>query len=121
VKATNKLLAISASILLVLSLSGCGGPSSLAGQWRADDGTGVKLIDSNGACSGMFYVGPGDPLDIGGPMSCSLSSKKGSDGRYSLVVTQSMNQQTLKVAFDGNDEATVYGSSGDRLLSMTRQ
>lgn len=112
---------IAASITLTLLLSACGGPPSLAGQWRADDGTGVKIINSSGACSGMFYNGPGDPLDIGGPMSCSLSSKKGSDGRYSLVVTQSMNQQTLKVAFDGDDEATIYDPSGTRLFSMTRQ
>lgn len=106
---------------LTLVLAACGGPPSLAGQWRADDGTGVKIINSSGACSGMYYIGPGEPLDIGGPMSCSLSSKKGSNGRYALVVTQSMNRETLTVAFDGDDEATVYDYSGARLFSMTRQ
>lgn len=80
----------------------------------------MKVISSNGFGSGMYYF-RGEPLDIGGPMTCSLSSKKGSDGRYALVVTQSMNQQTLKVSFNGNDEATIYDSSGDRLFTMTRE
>jgi hypothetical protein len=117
----RKILAISAAIVLMPALSGCGGTPSLVGQWRADDGTGAKLIGSNGACSGMYYVGPGDPLDIGGPMSCSMSSKKDGAGRYSLVVTQPPNQQTLRISFDGNDAATVYDSAGTRLFSMTRQ
>lgn len=111
---------IFAAILVLLVLTACGGSPSLVGNWHADDGTGMKVISSNGACSGMYYS-RGEPLDIGGPMSCSISSKKGSDGRYSLVVTQSPNQQTLKVSFDGNDEATVYDSSGDRLFTMERQ
>lgn len=113
--------AVAATVLVLLCLTACGGPPSLAGNWRADDGTGMKVINSGGACSGMYYLGPGDPLDIGGPMSCSLSSEEGSDGRYSIVVTQSMNQQTLTVAFDGDDEATVYDGAGNRLFSMTRQ
>lgn len=113
--------AIVAAVLLVLGLAGCGGSPSLVGNWRADDGTGMKVISSDGRCSGMYYTGPGEPLDIGGGMSCSLSSKKGSDGRYSLVVSQPPNQETLMVSFNGNDDATVYDSSGTRLFSMTRQ
>lgn len=106
--------------LVLLCLTACGGPPSLAGNWQADDGTGMKVINSSGACSGMYYSG-GEPLDIGGPMSCSLSSEEGSNGRYSLVVTQSMNQAIMSVSFNGDDEATVYDSFGNRLFSMTRQ
>jgi len=118
---------IIAAVLLVFALSGCGGSGAptLVGNWRADDGTGTKVITSDGRCSGMYYS-RGEPLDIGGGMGCSLSSKKGSDGRYSLVVTQPLigdplNQETLKVSFDGDDEVTIYDSSGVRLFSMTRQ
>ncbi len=81
----------------------------------------MKVITSDGRCSGMYYLGPREPLDIGGGMSCSMSSNEDSNGRYSLVVSQPPNQQTLRVSFNGDDEATIYDSSGNRLFSMTRQ
>jgi hypothetical protein len=109
-----------AIVSMSLFLSACGGTPSLVGNWRADDGTGMKVIMSNGMCSGMYYS-RGEPLDIGGGMRCSMSSKKGSNGRYSLVVTQPPNEATFYVAFDGNEEATVYDSAGIRLFTMTRQ
>lgn len=84
-----------------------------------DDGTGMKVITSNGACSGIYYSG-GEPLDIGGPMSCSLGSEKDANGRYSLVVTQTPNQQTLKLSFTGDEEVAVY-SAGDPPITMTRR
>lgn len=107
-------------ILLALSLVACGGAPSIVGNWQADDGSGMKVISSSGMCSGMIYS-HGEPLDIGGPMTCSMGSKKDGQGRYTLVATQSMNQDTLKISFKGKDEATVYDSSGDRLFSMKRQ
>ncbi len=116
----KKLLSVTIAIVLALTLSACGGPPSLTGNWMADDGSGTKVIMADGRCSGMYYS-QGEPLDIGGGMSCSMSSKKGENGRYSLVVTQPPNKTTLYVSFDGDDEATVYDSSGDRLFSMTRQ
>lgn len=116
----QRLLGITATVFIVLTLAACGGTPSLVGNWQADDGSGMKVISSSGACSGMFYS-HGEPLDIGGPMSCSMGSKKDGQGRYSLVVTQSMNQETLKVSFRGKDEAIVYDSSGDRIFTMTRQ
>lgn len=106
--------------LCFLVACGGGGRPDLTGNWKADDGSGLKVIRSNGACSGMYYNGS-QPLDIGGGMSCSLSSKKGSDGRYSLVVSQPPNEETLEVAFNGNDQATIYDTAGKRLFSMTRQ
>lgn len=116
----KKLTAISAAVLFMFGLTGCGGTPSLVGNWQADDGTGMKVITSDGRCSSMYYSG-GEPLDIGGGMSCSMSSNEDSNGRYSLVVSQPPNQQTLRVSFNGNDEATIYDSSGNRLFSMTRQ
>jgi hypothetical protein len=107
-------------VVLLVGLSGCSGAPDLVGNWQADDGTGMKVIRANGACSGMYYS-YSRPLDIGGGMSCSLSSKKGSNDRYTLVVSQPPNQATFEVAFDGNDSATIYDSSGTRLFSMTRR
>ncbi|MFC9352887.1 hypothetical protein [Arthrobacter sp. NPDC057013] len=102
-----------------MTLTGCSGAPELTGHWSADDGTGTKVINDAGACRGMFYSG-GKPLDIGGGMSCSLSDKKGSNGHYSLVVTQPPNEASYQVEFNGNDSATVYDGSGARLYSMKR-
>ncbi|WP_043805723.1 hypothetical protein [Paenarthrobacter aurescens] len=101
-------------------LTGCAGsPPSLTGNWKADDGTAMKVIMSDGRCKGMYYSG-GQPLDIGGGMTCSLSDNKGSNGRYSLVVSQPPNQATFQVEFGGNDSATVYSGS-KKLFTMARQ
>jgi len=81
------------------------------------DGTGLKIIDGNGACSGMYYNN-GSPLDIGGPMSCALGSQRRSDGSYLLVVTQAPNQASYPVVFDGNS-FTLY--SGNQAITMTQQ
>lgn len=107
-------------VCLTAALTGCGGGApDLTGNWSADDGTGTKVINEAGACRGMFYSG-GKPLDIGGGMSCSLSEKKSSNGRYSLVVSQPPNQASYQVEFSGDDAATVYDGSGARLYSMKR-
>lgn len=118
----NRIGTIVASLLPLLVLTACvgGRAPSLVGNWEADDGTGIKVVRSNGACSGLMYFGPGNPTDIGSGMSCSMSSKKDNDDRYSLVVSDSLQQVTLKVAFDGDDTARIYSSSGDLLLTMTR-
>lgn len=109
-----------AGMLIALStLTACGGAPNLTGNWTADDGTATKVISEAGACRGMFYNG-GKPLDIGGGMTCSLSDKKGTNGRYTLVVSQPPNQSTYQVEFNGNDAATVYDGSGARLYSMKR-
>lgn len=112
--------ALVASGLLGAVLSGCAGsPPSLAGNWKADDGTATKVIMSDGRCKGMYYSG-GEPLDIGGGMTCSLSDKKASNDRYSLVVSQPPNQASFQVEFSGSDSATVYSGS-TKLFTMTRQ
>ena len=92
-------------------------PDAIVGVWSASDGSGLKLVDGNGACSGMYYNN-GSPLDIGGPMSCALGSQQDTDGSYLLVVTQAPNQASYRVLFDG-DSFTLY--SGDQAITMTRQ
>jgi len=113
-------VAVAATLLGIgVALAGCGGAPTLTGNWSADDGSGTKVVNDAGACRGMFYSG-GKPLDIGGGMSCSLSDKKGSNDRYSLVVSQPPNEASYQVEFSGNDSATVYDGAGTRLYSMKR-
>lgn len=90
---------------------------AIVGVWSPSDDSGLKIIDGNGACSGMYYNN-GSPLDIGGPMSCALGSQQSSDGSYLLVVTQAPNQASYPVLFDG-DSFTLY--SGNQAITMTRQ
>ena len=96
-------------------------PPSLVGQWTPSDGTNLKVVGDTGVCKGFFYdSSTGKPLDIGGPMSCSLSSKMDSDGRYRLAVTQGPNSATYLVRFDTADHATVYTKSGTKLYGLER-
>ncbi|MDO5863456.1 MULTISPECIES: hypothetical protein [Paenarthrobacter] len=106
-------------IVSALLCSCAGSPPSLTGNWKADDGTAMKVVMPDGRCKGMYYSG-GKPLDIGGGMTCSLSDKKDSKGRYSLVVSQPPNQATFQVEFSGNDSATLYSGS-NKLFTMARQ
>lgn len=118
----NRLNQWIAMLAVLVTLTACiGGTPNLAGNWLADDGTGMKVILENGQCTGMYYSG-GEPLDIGGGgMMCSMSSDKDSRGYYTLVVTQHMNQTTQYVKFDGDDTATVYDSARNKLFTMKRQ
>ena len=118
-KTPRAFLAAAGLIAIAATLTGCGGTPGLTGNWAPDDGTGTKVITESGACEGMFYSGT-KPLDIGGGMSCSLSDKKNSQNRYSLVVSQPPNRASYEVQFDGDDGATVFDSSGTRLYSMKR-
>lgn len=118
-KTVRALTAAAALVGASMGLAGCGSTPELTGNWSPDDGTGTKVINETGACRGMFYSG-GKPLDIGGGMSCSLSDKKGSNDRYSLVVSQPPNEASYEVEFNGNDSATVYDMSGARLYSIER-
>lgn len=92
---------------------------SLYGTWTSSDGTSNKVFDEDGRCKGFFYD-DGKPLDIGGPMSCQLSSKPTSSGRYQLNVTQGPNEATYLVEFNGDDAATVYTRSGSKLYQLER-
>lgn len=90
------------------------------GTWTASDGTGTKTFGGNGAQCDGFYYHQGKPLDIGGPMSCTLSSAPDAQNRYSLIVKQGPNQATFKIEFDQADHAVVYGSNGTKLYELTK-
>lgn len=112
---------------VVVDLTGDGDPPASAdvaqtavGTWTASDGTGTKTFGGNGAQCDGFYYHQGKPLDIGGPMSCTLSSAPDGENRYSLIVKQGTNQATFKIAFDKADHAVVYGSNGAKLYELTR-
>jgi hypothetical protein len=53
-------------------------------------------------------------------MTCQLSSKADSSGRYQLMVRQSPNRATYLIEFNGSDQASVYTKSGQLLYTMTR-
>ncbi|WP_278262223.1 hypothetical protein [Nocardia sp. AG03] len=97
-----------------------GGPAAIAGTWTASDGSGTKTFGSDGGQCDGFYYSNGVPLDIGGPMTCTISSKPDTDGRYTLVVTQSPNRARYSVEFTDAEHATVFDSSGVALYDLER-
>lgn len=103
-----------------LFAAGCSaGAPSLVGVWQADDGSGVKTIAEDGSCTGMYY-NAGQPLDIGGGMTCTLGSEE-DDGAYLLVVRQPPNEASYLVRFDGNDTAVLMSQSGEPIVTLERQ
>ncbi|MCX2934992.1 hypothetical protein ORI20_32540 [Mycobacterium sp. CVI_P3] len=96
-----------------------GDPHSLVGIWSSSDGTADKTFADDGLCDG-FYYSHGEPLDIGGPMFCQLSTQPDSAGRYKLIVSQSPNRSTYLVEFHGGDSASVYTTTGSLLYELTR-
>ncbi|WP_371659510.1 hypothetical protein [Streptomyces sp. NBC_00280] len=93
--------------------------AAMVGNWKTSDSSSPKVFGEDGRCAG-FYYNNGAPLDIGGPMTCTISSTPDADDRYTLVVTQSPNQATYKVAFDTADHALVYSSMGQKIYEMNR-
>lgn len=89
-------------------------------MWQSDDGSGIKTVNSDGSCSGMYYNN-GKPLDIGGGMSCVLGEKPQDDGTYVLVVRQPPNERTYNVRFEDADTAVLMSSSGSVIVTLTRQ
>ena len=116
-----------AVVLTVGTVTACGtggphgddGAASLAGTWTASDGSSAKVFNEDGSCENAYY-NDGKPLDIGGPMSCHLSSAADSDGRYKLMVTQGPNRATYLVEFHGADAADVLEPNGTLLYSLKR-
>ncbi|MFT4189033.1 MAG: hypothetical protein QM621_10695 [Aeromicrobium sp.] len=104
-----------------MSLVACAaveGEPDIVGVWSPDDGTGVKTINDNGSCSGMYY-NQGQPLDIGGVATCSLSD--GTSGEHVMVVRQPPNERTYRVEFDGDDTMVLKDDSGGVIVTLTRQ
>ncbi|MGV0791158.1 hypothetical protein [Mycolicibacterium sp. XJ1819] len=94
------------------------GPQSISGTWTTSDGETITFSD-DGPCEDAFYAS-GKPLDIGGPMTCHLSSNPDSSGRYQLIVRQEPNKATYLVEFTGADTASVYTRKGELIYTMTR-
>lgn len=95
-------------------------PGLAVGSWQPSDKTDTKSFSGNGgACEGFFY-NQGAPLDIGGPMTCTISSQPDPNGRYTLRVTQKPNQASYKIRFDSSDQATVFSSSGTEMYRISR-
>ncbi|MFG2595786.1 hypothetical protein [Streptomyces sp. NPDC048462] len=95
------------------------GSSAMVGTWKAAGSADPMVFGQDGTCSG-FYYDNGAPLDIGGPMTCSISSTADEDGRYAFVVTQSPNKATYRVGFVNDARAVVYSSTGQKIYEMSR-
>lgn len=101
----NILLAV---VVVSLSLSACSSAPDVVGVWIAPDGASA-FINEDGSCAGMYYNN-GQPLDIGGPMTCAFSGS-------TLVVSQPPNQATYDVSLSG-DSMTL--TSGGTNVTFTR-
>lgn len=113
-------LSATALILALPFLTACGSSSAdITGVWQPDDGSGIKTVNADGSCTGMYYD-QGQPLDIGGGMSCALGEKD-QGGEYLLVVRQPPNERTYRVRFDGSDTAVLMDNSGNTIVTLTRQ
>ncbi len=82
--------------------------SSPYGIWTAPNGSSAYLLE-DGSCSGMYY-NAGQPLDIGGPMTCVV------DGT-TLLVRQPPNQVTYTIAVTSS---TLNFISGGQLITFSR-
>ena len=116
----RRLLSGGSAVALCIFIAGCGGSGSptIAGVWQADDGSGTKTIGDDGTCSGMYY-NQGEPLDIGGGMTCTLGSKS-TDDSYTLVVEQPPNQTSYEATFPDEDTMTL-SQSGTVVVTLSRQ
>ncbi|GAB3257971.1 hypothetical protein [Nocardioides dilutus] len=105
-------------LLAAITTAGCSDSApDIAGVWAPDDGSGLKTIDEDGTCSGMYYNN-GEPLDIGGAASCTLGETS-TDGAYTLVVRQPPNQASYTVTFDGDDSMLM--DVGPQTIRLARQ
>ena len=108
----KKTVVAAAALIPVLgaSLVGCSGSSQgVVGNWTAPDGSSSYIAD-NGQCSGMYWQN-GQPLDIGGPETCSYSGS-------TLIVEQPPNKITYSVKLSGD---TMTLTQGSQTLTFKRQ
>lgn len=89
-------------------------------MWSPSDGSGIKTLGAAGGCSGMYYNG-GQPLDIGGGMTCALSEDANDDGTYTMLVRQPPNERTYRVSFPDDDTMVLLDSAGSEIVTLTRQ
>lgn len=87
---------------------------SLVGVWSASDGSGTKTVSEDGRCSGMYWNN-GQPLDIGGGMTCTLN-----EAGNLLVVEQPPNTAQYDVSFSDAD-TVVLSQNGSTVVTLTRQ
>lgn len=110
---------VAATAFVCVAAAGCSsGPPEFAGVWASSDGTPDKVISADGRCTGMYYTN-GQPLDIGGPMSCTFGQEQ-ADGSFPLVVQQPPNQTTYTVTFRDEDTMEMQ-QNGQPVVVLTRR
>lgn len=114
------LIALTITVVASASMSACSASRpDFTGLWQADDGSGLKTVEADGRCTGMYYY-RGAPLDIGGVMTCTLGDRS-QDGDYLLVVRQPPNEITYRLRFEGDDNAVLLDGAGSEIVALTRQ
>lgn len=100
---------------------GCSSGPSIVGVWEGSDGTPLKIIDESGLCEGMYY-NQGEPLDIGGPMTCALGSDADDSGYYTLVVLKDPTQPpTPLTSLTDSETAVLMDSGGTEIVTLERR
>ncbi|MFL6126860.1 hypothetical protein [Actinophytocola sp.] len=94
-------------------------PGILVGSWQSSDDVAKTFSGNGGPCEGFFYSN-GQALDIGGPMTCVVSSRPDGDGRFTMRVTQQPNRASYKVLLESADQVAVYGMDGALLYRLNR-
>ena len=118
------LLGLGAYLVSTAAESFAGGSAvsarTIEGTWTPSDGTGSKIFSADGGrCSG-FYYNNGTPLDIGGPMTCTISGRPDAQGRYKLQVSQGGNTGRYLIEFTDPDHGTVLDGRGTKLYDIER-
>ncbi|ROQ59463.1 hypothetical protein EDD93_6858 [Streptomyces sp. 840.1] len=122
-KARRALVATFFGIRAMIPPSGSGeeapGPSALAGTWKASGSADPMVFGQDGTCSG-FCCDIGAPLDIGGPMTGSISSTTGRGRPLRVRRDAEPEHGDLPGRLRNDARAVVQSSTGQKTYEMSR-
>ncbi|GAA4685134.1 hypothetical protein [Frondihabitans cladoniiphilus] len=116
-------LVASAALVLAVgcsaALTGCStGYPSIAGVWKASDGTANKTISDDGNCTNMLYRG-GAVFQSQVPGMCHITGTA-DHGAYSLRVTQAGKAQNYTASFSNGDKTIAITQGSTKIVTLTQ-
>lgn len=99
-RARKSALVFASMAALTFVLTSCSAEPDVVGIWTSPDGSSA-FINEDGSCGGMYYNN-GQPLDIGGPMTCVFSNG-------TLLVSQPPNQVSYDVKVSEDEMSFTSG------------